>query len=71
MKVFELDDVKRHEGQPETEIPTGRIRFKVNDTCYYSVSVDSATGGLKLYKSGFPDDRIVITMQGANIALIK
>ena len=71
MKVYELDYKKVHEGASETEILTQQIRFKVSDSCYYSVIVDNETSSLRIYKSGFPDDRIVITMQGANIALIK
>lgn len=71
MQVFEQDDVKRHEGKEEKSLTTDRIRFKVSDTCYYSVSVDKEFGSLRIYKSGFPDDRIVITCQGANVILVK
>lgn len=70
MKLFEQDDVARMEGRPEAQLHGSRIRIKVTETCYYSISVED-DGMIKIYKSGFPDDRINLTLEGANVLLIN
>src|ERR1700744_672937 len=53
LQIFEQDDVRRMEGKPEAQLQGSRIRIKVNETCYYSISVED-DGTIKVYKSGFP-----------------
>lgn len=71
MKAFEYDVVKHMERGQLRELPNGSVQFKVADSCYYTVSIDKDGESLKIYKSGFPDDRLLISIQSANIALIK
>lgn len=71
MKILNQDDVKRMKGIHETELNTDRIKIAVNDTCYYSIAIDKETDSIRVYKSGFPDDRIQITLHGANVIFIK
>lgn len=65
MKAFELDLVARHESRPEKEIKP-EIAFRFDESCYYVIRWNEASKSLDLYKAGFPDDRIIITCQGAN-----
>lgn len=71
MELFLQDDVAKLEGRPEPQLHGDRVRFKVSDTCYYSIYVDKESGGIKVYKSGFPDDRISVIIHAANIVEIK
>lgn len=71
MKLLQQDDVKRMEGIAETILNGDRIRIAVNETCYYSIAIDKETNSIRVYKSGFPDDRIEITLHGANVMFFK
>jgi hypothetical protein len=70
MKIFDEDVSQVLSGNQGKEI-MGRVVFRGKGNAYYAVTIDEDTNSLKVYKSGFPDDRLHITISSANIVLIK
>ncbi len=71
VKVVGWDVANHMEKKEYLNIPSNEVAFIVNETTRYVISIDKVTGGLRLYKSGFSDDRMVLTVQSSNIIIIE
>ena len=73
LNLFEWDVLKHHKDIPLTQLTTNEVAFIANNdhNQRYVIGIDKETGQLKVYKTGFIDDALTVTMIGANQFLIK